>query len=68
MYLKLVISKLFLYSAKFYFYLCLTLDEPTIVEEVTINTIENNNKNEITFDPDDQPLSMPYAKVVMHQM
>ena len=32
------------------------------VHEVTIDSIEDNENNEIVFDPADQPLSMPYAK------
>ena len=36
------------------------------VHEVTLDSIEDNEADEITFDPLDQPLSMPYAKVQTH--
>ena len=39
------------------------LAEQVFVEEVTIRDIDNNKMNEISFDPLDQPASMPYAKV-----
>ena len=38
------------------------MESPVYMDEVTIDTIENNDDNEISFDPEDQPLSMPYAK------